>query len=81
MYSTKDKLTGYPSIDKPWLQYYPEGVLSVEIPSKTMYQLIYESNVNRMENVAINYFDRKIIYNQFFQNVDRMAQAFVANGI
>ena len=32
------KLTGYPSIDKPLLKYYPEAVINSTIPECTMYE-------------------------------------------
>ena len=31
------KLTGKPSIDKPWLQYYPEESINEEIPYENIY--------------------------------------------
>ena len=32
------KLTGYPSIDKPWLKYYSDEVINVELPTGTIYE-------------------------------------------
>ena len=34
-------LTGYPSIDKPWLKYYPESLADKPLPQKTLYKYIY----------------------------------------
>lgn len=34
-------LTGYPSIDKPWLKYYSQDEINTPIPEKTVYELIY----------------------------------------
>ena len=34
MENTKMKLTGKPSIDKPWLQFYPEQLRNVEVPRR-----------------------------------------------
>ncbi len=45
--NTEKKLTGYPSIDKPWLKYYSEEAINSVIPRKTMYQFIYDSNKDR----------------------------------
>ena len=36
------KLTGYPSIDKPWLKHYTEKWSKDSIPSKTVYRNIYD---------------------------------------
>ena len=42
--SDEKKLTGYPSIDKPWLKYYTEEDLKIEAPECTIYQNIYDKN-------------------------------------
>ncbi len=79
--TTKNNLTGYPSIDKPWLKYYSEEAINSVIPRKTMYQFIYDSNKDRLNNIAIYYFDRKITYKELFDNTLAAANAFTANGV
>lgn len=74
-------LTGYPSIDKPWQCYYPENVCNMEINTQTMYQFIYESNKNRLNNTAIIYFGRSITYKELFDNIKKAACAFADMGI
>lgn len=32
-------LTGKPSVDKPWLQFYPEQLRNVEVPKMTIEEL------------------------------------------
>ena len=39
-----EELTGYPSIDKPWLKYYSEEAINAPLPEMTMYQYIWENN-------------------------------------
>ncbi len=79
---TQEKtLTGYPSIDKPWLKYYREEVNGIDIRTQTMYQFIYESNKNRLNNTAILYFGRCITYKELFENIKKAACAFVNMGI
>ena len=34
------QLTGYPHIDKPWMQYYDEGILGIEEPKVNMTQYL-----------------------------------------
>ena len=58
--STEKKLTGYPSIDKPWMKYYPTANVENVIPNKSMYELLIESNKDRQDNIAINYYGNKI---------------------
>ena len=36
------KLTGYPSIDKPWLKYYSEEAIHSAVPECSAYQRVLE---------------------------------------
>lgn len=38
------KLTGKPSIDKPWLQFYPEQLRNVEVPKMTIEEFLKYKN-------------------------------------
>ena len=75
------ELTGYPSIDTPWLKYYSEEAINAPLPEKTLYQYIYENNRDDTSNIAINYFGRKISYAALFDNIEKAAKAFSAIGI
>lgn len=44
MENTKMKLTGKPSIDKPWLQFYPEQLRNVEVPKMTIEEFLKYKN-------------------------------------
>ena len=39
-------LTGYPSIDKPWLKYYSEEAINAHPPECCIYDYIYKINEN-----------------------------------
>lgn len=75
------KLTGYPSIDKPWLKYYSEEAIHTTIPQKTMYDLIFDSNKCRLDHTAIRYYGNNISYRELFKNTGTVANAFSAHGI
>ena len=47
MTNKSKQLTGYPSIDEPWLKYYSESERSAELPKCSIYQLIYDRNKER----------------------------------
>lgn len=74
-------LTGYPSIDKPWLKYYSEEAINEELPKCTMYELLWQSNKNHLDNIALNYYGRKFSYKQVFDNIEKTARAFSALGV
>lgn len=77
------ELTGYPSIDKPWLKYYSEEAkYAADNPQKcSIYQYIYSANKNNPSDIAIEYFGAKITYSEMFQSIDCVADALYAYGV
>lgn len=87
---TSGKITGFASIDKPWLKYYDLDFDESQIPEMSIYQLAYESNKNNLDETAIdmriskNSFKRsmaKISYGDFFKRIEMSAKASSAIGI
>lgn len=74
-------LTGYPSIDKPWLKYYSEEAISSVVPECTMYEYICNNNRDHLEDIALVYFGRKISYKSLISTIDQTAAAFAELGI
>ncbi len=74
-------LTGYPSIDKPWLKYYNAEAIKASLPECTIYEYLYENNKNHLNEVAIEYFGRKITYRDLFISIKKTACAFTNIGI
>ena len=74
-------LTGYPSIDRPWLKYYSEDVINKKIPKCSIYQNIYDSNEKYLMHTALIFFGRKITYKALFRNIDKVAKALTAYGV
>ena len=71
------KLTGYPSIDKPWLKYYSKDIIDSELPAKTIYRYIYDNNKKYLDRTALNYYGNKITYRSMFENIEKTAQALL----
>lgn len=68
-------LTGYPSIDKPWLRYYSEEAINAPLPKDTIYTHIKNCSKNRLQSTAINYYGRNISYQVLFEIIDSVASA------
>lgn len=81
MKTEEKKMTGYPSIDKPWLKYYSEEVINVPLPECNLYQYMYDNNKDNLNGVAINYFGRKITYGQLLKKIEMIAKSFKSLGI
>ncbi len=74
-------LTGYLSIDKPFLKNYPEEALLREVPKQTIYERIYACNKDRLQDIALIYQDVQITFGELFENIDRVSKALLAMGI
>lgn len=77
----KKTLTGYPSKDLPWLQYYSEEQINYEIPKCTCYELLYNNNKDKLDDIAIDYFGNKITYKKLFENIENTAKAYQSLGV
>lgn len=77
----KKELTGYPSIDKPWLKYFREIDLKQPLPKCTVYKNIYNNNKDYLKDNAINYFGNKISYEKMFLNIDKCTKSLRTIGI
>ena len=75
------KRTGYPSIDKPWLQYYSEGIQSNPLPENSLYGYLWEKNKDFTGRFALRYFGKRIRYKEMFSSIDNACRAFMALGV
>ena len=75
------KGAGFPSIDKPWLKYYTEDAIATPLPECTIYEYLYENNRNYLDNVALNYFDRRITYGEIFENIEMATKGYSFLGL
>jgi len=77
---TEKNLTGYPSIDKPWLKYYPQELLSARPTFNSVLERIKMVWQNPEETI-INYYDTAIKAGTFFEKVNQVAKSLVAMGV
>ncbi len=75
------KMTGYPSIDKPWLKYCTEEAINTPLPECTMYEHIFNVNQDNLDRIVINYYGRNISYKKFFEDIDYVAGSLENIGI
>ncbi len=69
------------SVEKPWMKHYSEEVKKIPTPRTTAYRYMTESNANRQNEVAINYYGKKITHAELKKNIDATADAFAAAGV
>lgn len=75
------KLTGYPSIDKPWLKYYTEEQINAPLPHMTAYEYLKTQNAERLDYTAIDSEVGNYTYGELFAQIDATAKALWAMGI
>ena len=78
---TEKKLTGYPSIDKPWLKYYSEEVITAKMPECSMYEFAFNNNKQDLDSCCFEYFGAKITHKAFFNMIIKAVNAFRDMGI
>lgn len=78
---TKKELTGYPSIDKPWEQFYAGIEKTNRFLETTPYIGLIENNKDYLEDIAIEYFGAKIKYGVLFQKIDEVSKALAEYGV
>ena len=72
---TDGDLTGYPSIDKPWLNYYKQYPnYDTPSPDCGIYEFLKKCNSRHMQGTALNYFGRKISYRKMLEEIDYIAE-------
>ena len=72
---------GYSSIDKPWLKYYDETALNIDIPNITAYDFLLMQNKNNMNYYALNFYGNRITYKDLFQMISNTAKSFMTLGV
>lgn len=75
------KLTGYPSIDKPWLKYYSEEAIKKRLKPNTIYGHLWENNKEFQDDIALVYFERKYTYRKLFDMIEKCKGSLTALGI
>ena len=75
------ELTGYASIDKPWLKYYSKEAINAPLPECSIYEYLVQNNQDYPSDIAILYLGKKITYKELFENIDKTAAAFIKAGV
>ena len=75
------KLTGYPHIDRPWMQYYDSEKVRSEVPRTNLTDYVKKKNTNNGHGIAETYYGLGISYRDLFEKVDNFSKMFAGMGI
>ena len=78
---SNENITGYPSIDKPWLKYHSYKAINSSLPECTIYEYIFNQNQDNLDSIAINYYGTDITYRKLFQDISLIAGGFEKIGV
>jgi len=70
-----------PSEEKLYMNFYDESAKTAKIPNCSKYDFLYERNKLYMSNVAINFADKKITYEELHTRIDEYARALYNKGV
>ncbi|MBQ8003767.1 MAG: acyl--CoA ligase, partial [Oscillospiraceae bacterium] len=78
---TEKKMTGYPSVDKPWLKYYTQEQINAPLPHMSAYEYLKKQNADRMDYLAIDSEVGCYTYGELFNQIDATAASLWSMGL
>lgn len=79
--SLQGTMTGFPSLDKPWLKYYTSEQINVNLPKISVYKYLYNQNRKFLGRSALNYYGRKVSFFELFNKIEETAKALKQIGV
>ena len=77
----KNKNTGYPHIDRPWMKYYDGLYIPQGEPELSMVELLKQRNKWRNSKVAVEYYGKKISYDELWNRADNASKVLSQLGV
>ncbi len=72
-------ITGYPHVDRPWMQFYDKDILNISDPKVNMTQYLKDKTKGLDSQLESLYYGSKTLYGEFWQKVDNASK--VLNGL
>ena len=77
-------MTGYSSIDKPWLKCFNNDSINalIEYEDKdiSMYEQLYNYGINHLDDIILEYLGNEITYRELLDNINKTAIALINAG-
>ena len=80
MKSIKDVLNKFER-KYPWDKFYKKEERQIEVPNMSLFELLIEANKDNLDSTAINYFNKKMTFREFFNEINQCARALRSQGI
>ncbi|MBQ8293047.1 MAG: acyl--CoA ligase [Bacilli bacterium] len=70
-----------PSVEKPWLKYFPQENVGIQVPNKSIYEYLRDNVQPVLDSTAIHYYGTNISFRGLLAKIDEFANAFKAIGV
>ena len=76
-----DKVINKIKYKNPWDKFYDKDKRSIEVPNLSLYEYLRECSENHLDEIAINYFNKKMTFRVFLNEINVCARALRSQGI
>ena len=76
-----DKIMSFRDKKRPWHKYYDKDKRNVLVPDMSIYEYLAFCSDKNLNEIAINYFNKKISFKKFMDDIDLCARALKSSGI
>ena len=76
-----DKVINKMKYKYPWDKYYDKDKRTIEVPNMSLYEYLRDCSQEHLDMVAINYFNKKMTYRAFLNEINVCAKALKSQGI
>ena len=81
MNANNNNLTGYPHIDKPWIQFHDASLIDIEDPKMNVTEYLKQKTENMPDSIATTYYGQYDSYETFWKKVDNASKILTELGI
>lgn len=76
-----DKVINRMKYKHPWDKYYDKDKRVIEVPNMSLYEYLRNCSENHLDEIALNYFNKKMTYRNFLNEINVCAKALRSQGI
>ena len=76
-----DKVINKIKYKHPWDKYYKKDERTIDVPNVSIYEYLRDCNTNHLDLIALNYFNKKMTYRTFLNEINICAKALKSQGI
>lgn len=76
-----DKVINKIKYKHPWDKYYKKDERTIDVPNMSIYEYLRDCNTNHLDLIALNYFNKKMTYRTFLNEINICAKALKSQGI